>query len=140
MLFNLYINDLHTVISNKLLLYADDSVIYATSNSLTQLYQTLQEDLDNVALWCRSHKLTMNIKKNTMCFTSRPFKDTVNHHIQLGDERIDTVTVFKYLGIQLDSKLTFNCQYNETYKLATYKYFCCVIFGPILLTSQLLLL
>ena len=27
-LFNLYINDLHTVISNKLLLYADDSVIY----------------------------------------------------------------------------------------------------------------
>ena len=64
----------------------------------------------------------MNIKKTkTMCFTSRPFKDTVNHHIQLGDERIDTVTDFKYLGIQLDSKLTFNCQYNETYKLATYK-------------------
>ena len=31
--------------------------------------------------------------------------------------------VYKYLGIQLDHKLRFNCQFHETYKLASHKLF-----------------
>ena len=122
LLFNLYINDLHTVVLNKLLLYANDSVIYASSASLPQLFQNLQSDFSNVDLWCRYHKLTMNIKKTkVMCFSSHPVKDYDNNCIQIGNETIEIVPVYKYLGIQLDCKLTFNCQYNETYKLASYK-------------------
>ena len=48
MLFNLYINDLHTVISNKLLLYADNSVLYASSNSLVQLVNDLQDGFSKI--------------------------------------------------------------------------------------------
>ena len=123
-LFNLYINDLYSMVSNKLLLYADDSVIYATSVSLTHLYNSLQEDLNQVALWCNYHKLTIKIKKKKlMCFNLQSIQDSLMYQIHLGNYIIDTVAVFKYLGIQLDSKLSFNCQYNETYKLASYKLF-----------------
>ena len=122
MLFNLYINDLSTVISNKILLYADDSVIYASANDLPDLFETLQEDLSRVYTWCKYHRLTMNINKTkSMCFLSQLIQDFEHLQFQVENQTIEPVPVYKYLGIQLDCKLTFNCQYNETYKLASYK-------------------
>ena len=56
-----------------------------------------------------------------MCFSSNPVHGLQNLYIQLGNDKIETVPVYKYLGIQLDCKLPFHCQYNETYKLASYK-------------------
>ena len=106
LLFNLYINDLAAVISCKLILYADDSVLYATSDSVTELFHTIQQDMINVDRWCKYHKLTMNIKKTkTMCFSSNPVHGLQNLYIQLGNDKIETVPVYKYLGIQLDCKL-----------------------------------
>ena len=49
-----------------------------------------------------------------MCFTHHTLTDTVNSHIQIGNEVIDVVPVYKYLGKQLDCELTFNCEYNES--------------------------
>ena len=64
----------------------------------------------------------MNIKKTkTMIFSLNSLNDTNDYHIHLGNEIIDKVPVYKYLGIQVDCKLAFNCQFNETYKLASYK-------------------
>ena len=56
-----------------------------------------------------------------MCFSSNPVHGLQNLYIELGNDKIETVPVYKYLGIQLDCKLSFHCQYNETYKLASYK-------------------
>ena len=118
--FTLYINDLPKLVSSKMLLYADDSVIFDSSNDESILYKSLQRDLNLIKVWCDLHKLTINIKKTkVVLFSNR--KDTVYRNITLNNENIEHVTVFKYLGIHLDTRLGYHSQYKETYKLSSYK-------------------
>ena len=118
--FTLYINDLPRIVSSTMLLYADDSVIFSSSNDESTLYSKLQADLDLIRYWCDLHKLTINVKKTkAVLFSYR--KDTVYRNILLKDEAVEHVTVFKYLGIQLDTHLGFHTQFKETYNQSTYK-------------------
>ena len=81
---------------------------------------TCQKDLNTVKDWCDLHKLTINVKKTkAILFSGR--KDTVYRNITLKNDNIEHVTVFKYLGIHLDTRLGFQTQYKETYKLSSYK-------------------
>ena len=122
LLFNLYINDLPGITKFKMLLYADDSVIYASADSFHDAWQAVQTDLENVNLWCRYHKLSMNCSKTkAMYFSPRPPDNIKNIRIELSGCEIDYVNVYKYLGIHLDTKLSFHNQFNDTYKLASYK-------------------
>ena len=59
-----------------------------------------------------------------MLFHNNTETELVNdnpHDIVFKGEKVEHVPVYKYLGIQLDHKLKFNCQFNETYKLASHK-------------------
>ena len=56
-----------------------------------------------------------------MYFSVRPPDNSGDIEIQLLDNVIEYVNVYKYLGMQLDPKHSFSSQYNETYKLASYK-------------------
>ena len=121
MLFNLYINDLPRVVDSNMILYADDSVIFASS-TFAQASQIVNADLLRVHNWCKYHKLSMNASKTkSMYFSVKPPDNMNDIKIQLMDNVIEYVNQYKYLGIQLDSKLSFNNQFNETYKLASYK-------------------
>ena len=104
-----------------MILYADDSVIFASS-TFPQACQIVTSDLLRVHIWCKYHKLSMNASTTkSMYFSVRPSENIDDINIQLLDNVIEYVNVYKYLGIQLDPKLSFNNQYNETYKLASYK-------------------
>ena len=121
MLFNLYINDLPKVVMSNTILYADDSVIF-TSSTFLQACQQANEDLSRVNTWCKYHKLSMNAgKTKAMYFSTKPPDDINDIEIKVSGKNIEYVNVYKYLGIQFDPKLTFNSQFNETYKLASYK-------------------
>ena len=121
MLFNLYINNLPRVVDTNMILYANDSVIFASS-TFAQASQIVNADLLRVHNWCKYHKLSMNASKTkSMYFSVKPPDNMNDIKIQLMDNVIEYVNVYKYLGIQLDSKLSFNNQFNETYKLASYK-------------------
>ena len=122
MLFNLYINDLPKVVNNNMILYADDSVIFADSSTFGLASQLANDDLTRVHAWCKYYKLSMNASKTkSMYFSPMPPDDIDSIQIRLLDNTIEYVNVYKYLGIQLDSKLSFKTQFNETYKLASYK-------------------
>ena len=104
-----------------MILYADDSVIF-TSSTFSQACQQANKDLSRGNTWCKYHKLSMNAgKTKVMYFSIKPPDDINNIQIQLSGQSIEYVNVYKYLGIQLDPKLSFNSQFNETYKLASYK-------------------
>ena len=121
LLFSLYINSLPNIVNGNMILYADDSVLFASANSLKLAHQTVQNDLIKVNVWCKYHKLTININKTkSMCFSLKVPINLNDFNIKLAADRIEYVSVYKYLGIQVDSSLTFNCQFNETYKLASY--------------------
>ena len=127
LLFNVYINDIVKFAKRNILLYADDSVIFDSSDDISALYTNIQAELNNIVLWCTSHKLTINVKKTkAVLFTNNKEHELAvknNYNIYLKGEKVDHVPVYKYLGIQLDHNLKFNCQYNETYKLASHKLF-----------------
>ena len=92
--FTLYINDLPKIVSSNMLLYADDSVIFESSNDESKLYSQLQTDLNLIKYWCDLHKLTINVKKTkAVLFSYR--KDNVYRNIVLNNESVDHVTVFK---------------------------------------------
>ena len=122
LLFNLYINGLPNVIRSNMILYADDSVVFASANSLYETCQVIQSDLKGVGIWCKHHKLSINTNKTkAMLFGTQEMENVPNINIKISNNQIEFVKSYKYLGIHLDSKMLFNYQFNETYRLASYK-------------------
>ena len=102
-----------------MILYADDSVVFASANTLHEVCQKVQSDLEGVGIWCRYHKLSINTNKTkAMHFGVKSLNNEGNIDVEFSNNHIHS---YKYLGIHLDSKVTFHCQFKETYKLASYK-------------------
>lgn len=60
LLFIIYMNDLPDILDHcRVTLYADDTVLYFTSKSVTKV----DSDLSRVCSWFRANRLTLNIKK-----------------------------------------------------------------------------
>ena len=102
-LFTIYINSLVQVCNHcKVPMYADDTVITCTDLA------TLQDKLDKAVAWSGRNVLTLNSKKTkVMIFSpSRQYPaNQINSKIQ--KETVEIVPKFKYLGLILDSKLSF---------------------------------
>ena len=59
LLFSIYVNELPScLIHTTATLFADDTVIYCSSKSASELQRLLNEDLRRLAQWFTDHKLT----------------------------------------------------------------------------------
>ena len=58
-----------------------------------------------------------------MHFGVKEADNLLDLNIAISNNQIEFVNCYKYLGIHLDSKMSFNYQFKETYKLASYKLF-----------------
>ena len=97
-------------------------MVFASGNSALEAGQLVQSDLTGVGIWCKHHKLSINASKTkAMAFGLKETDDATNLHIVIANNQIESVNYYKYLGIHLDSKMAFNYQFKETYKLASYK-------------------
>ena len=124
MLFLIYVNDLSSYIEKcKYQLYADDTVIYCTSDDLNASTQYLQADLEKFTKWCKGNALTVNIKKSKyVCFGMKSQTRKIQNHTLLMDNiHLDKVSSYKYLGIQLDANLNFHKYLQECIQRATFK-------------------
>lgn len=114
LLFIIYINNITKIVKHsQIILFADDTVIYHTSPSLTHSCNQLQKDLDNLDLWCRDNLLQINVSK-TKCMVFNPKKNKKSHQLayetcklSINNRKLDFVNEYKYLGIWVDSDLTF---------------------------------
>ena len=126
LMYIIYMNDVSTSLKNcKYQLYADDTVIYLSDkiSGLDDLTNTLRSDLDSFKHWCDMNKLTLNVKKTKyVTFGLKPqTRKVVNHTITIGTKRIERVHSYKYLGITLDTNLTFKKHIENCIKSASYK-------------------
>ena len=65
LLFSIYINDLPTCLKHtSVTLFADDTALYCSAKSSSDLQQMLNEDLASVAKWLNDHKFTLNVAKS----------------------------------------------------------------------------
>ena len=124
LLFLVYINDLSTIIKHsKVLLYADDTVLYRQIDRAKKAADTtkLQSDLNHLSNWCRVNKLTINTSKTKAMY----FPSISNYHTQptlkLNGMELQPVKSYKYLGVEVDSELSSKAQLANTYKKATNK-------------------
>ncbi len=92
------------------MIYTDDTVIYCSSQSVIDIVLSLRIDLATVSEWLRANKLTLNVSKTKyMIMGSKNLVNKVNDQlVTIAGEKIDRVSVFKYLGMWLDESLTFD--------------------------------
>ena len=124
LLFLIYINDLsHMVNNTSMYLYADDTVLLSTDSCINTCTENMQRDLIIIAKWCQSNKLSLNIKKTKcMLFGSRVrLKRTRQPKLYINNTLVDFVHQYKYLGVILDSHLTFNKHLNNIIKITAHK-------------------
>lgn len=104
--FVLFINDLPDCIQHsELVLYADDAKVYKTVSS-TNDCELLQNDFNNLLLWCNNNDLQVNFKKCNVLSFGR-IRSMLEYDYVLGSSNIARVDKFCDLGVIFDSKLTF---------------------------------
>ena len=107
-LFSLFINDLPDVCKDvHIQMYADDAVILTHGKSYAEVSTVLTSVLTSVQDWLTDSCLLLNAKKTVcMAFSKRPVV-MESSNVFLGGEELELVSEFKYLGVMLDSTLTF---------------------------------
>ena len=109
LLFLLYVNDLPNCLDQaKPSMFADDTSITASSESVEELEALLNSDLDNIYQWLVANKLTLNVSKTEyMIIGSRHNLSKINMDpkIKIGGESISRVKTTKSLGMVIDDKL-----------------------------------
>nr|CAI5855984.1 unnamed protein product [Callosobruchus analis] len=114
LLFNIYTADLHTRDNHsQTLQYADDFCFYLIEST----YQGCVERLESVMSSCKSYFLEQGLDispaKSAVSFFTRHRLPDINN-ITLGSLNIPVKNCVTYLGITLDSKLTWNDHINKS--------------------------
>ena len=105
-LFSLYINDIPKTNQTSLALFADDTCIFARSWQPRMATRYIQNHLNQLEPWFAKWKIKINVTKcEAINFTKR--KRNPDTNLTLFNRDIQWSRSVKYLGIILDSKLTF---------------------------------
>ena len=92
--------------------YADDTVIVLSGENINILIDSVNNVLMRLQRWCICNSLCINKSKTkAMIFSLRKYENLPN--VVLDGQVIEFVDNFKYLGINFDSKLTFNHHLNQ---------------------------
>ncbi|UYV63119.1 hypothetical protein LAZ67_2003187 [Cordylochernes scorpioides] len=109
-LFNIYLNDVHTFIKPpaKIALYADDIIIWVSKNNLSDAEQSLNKAMKNLQKVTQKLKLSININKSEIGLF------TINNHLRhwtpnifLNNSKLQYSDSPRYLGVTPDPALTF---------------------------------
>ena len=115
--FLCFINDLPEVVSSQIRLFADDALIYRQIDSPAD-YDVLQTDLNSLSKWSRDWCMEFNSGKCfvlTTTLKTKPLKFTY----KMSGKNLESVKSHPYLGVTLDSKLSWTPHLNSVTAKAT---------------------
>ncbi|MFZ2540057.1 MAG: reverse transcriptase family protein [Oscillospiraceae bacterium] len=103
-LFLLYINDL-ALVSNKVknIMFADDTNLFLTGNSIEYIEEQLNYELAAVNVWFQSNLLSLNIKKTSYIIFGH--RRDFNPQISMNNILLERQTHTKFLGVILSANL-----------------------------------
>ena len=113
--FVIYINDMPKICKiAKFILYADDSNIILTGNTLTEINEQFKILSSTLTDWVNSNGLMLNIKKtNYMLFTKQRCINGIENFIpKMFCRPIERKKVARFLGLLIDEKLTWSHHIN----------------------------
>ena len=117
LLFLLYINDLSSVLKSCFsVLVADDTDVFIKGKNLQELCNRLNDELTNIQNWLSCNKLSLNVlKTHYIIFTPRnKIVDSID--IKINNTAIERVYNTKFLGVHIDSQLSWKKQIDYTCK------------------------
>ena len=97
-------------LKSKSFLFADDTTISFSSESIEELIQTLSADLQIISEWLKHNRLLLNVKKTNAIFFSngcRLNSKLVMPTLLLDNVAIPFVLKTRLLGVIIDDKLNF---------------------------------
>ena len=107
LVFCLYINDIVESVDEEVVLFADDAAFVITGHSLQLMYNKIKKLFSDLDRYLKINKLVPNLSKSKlMFFNSRPKPDL--EALSFGNEVIEWVDQFKYLGLQLNSRMSYS--------------------------------
>jgi hypothetical protein len=109
-LFSLYVNDIPTPSRHiELAQYADDTALVATSRSPSLLVAYLEDYLGRLERWLRDWRIAINVSKSTaVLFVKAARRIQKPRAVQVLGEPIQWVETARYLGVTLDTQLTWS--------------------------------
>lgn len=114
--FLLFVNDLPNASNFETTLFADDTNLHLSHNNINTLHFQVVKELHKISQWINANKLTINYKKSCYMIISKKlhlatdFKPTINGNL------IEKTVNVKYLGVCLDSKLSWECHIDTMHK------------------------
>ena len=109
LLFNIFINDICNITDFDSILFADDAVFYSSNKNFDICIRSVRNCLNKLSSWLASNKLTPNVlKTKLMLFTPRTNIELPQ--LYFNNEVVKWVNEYKYLGVIIDNKLTFNSE------------------------------
>ena len=116
-IFNIYINDLNQAIKScKVHHFDDDTKLLCLSNSIKKLNKQVNADLKHLVNWSNANENSLNIKKTEIViFKSKQKKLEGDLKIKLCGKRLYATESIKYLGVKIDTNLTWQHHVNDLY-------------------------
>ena len=112
LLFLLFVNDFPQCLTCTVCnLFADDTAIYCSANSVSDASNILQKDVNNVIKWFHDNMLTVNIDKScTLAIgtTRRLAAQNNDLNITIDNTSLQHVSNMKYLGVTIDRTLSWD--------------------------------
>ena len=107
LLFLIYINDLGTIFQNlSTVLFADDSNLIASGNSIETLERKINQDIPLLTKWLQTNRLSLNIKKTHVMVFGRKSKNQTNDlSVTIEGTKLELVKHTKFLGVILDNEI-----------------------------------
>lgn len=109
-LFLMYINDIIKAPRfGEIILFAHDTALIIKSINIEEAIKKTNKDLDEIDKWLKSNKLMLNVSKTKWMTTykNKKINITDQYVLKINNEKIEKMEVMKYLGIQIDDKMTF---------------------------------
>ena len=117
LLYSIFVNDMPYVLKNAGMgIYADDTTMYVSSESIEHVNEVLQLELKLVSEWIMENKLKLNVLK-TKCMvigSKYALRTDKKLSLSLKGAAMEQVKEVKLLGVTIDETLSWSTQINNT--------------------------
>ncbi|XP_043213195.1 uncharacterized protein LOC122377325 [Amphibalanus amphitrite] len=114
-LFLIMINDLfqNPPSSLKHSIFADDVAIWVTRRNIDSAFASVQNAMEDINSWCDKWGLVLSPSKTVALIFSHKSRFKFDTELKVKNQTIKYVKTFKYLGITLDSRLSFKHHFQD---------------------------
>lgn len=116
-LYFLFINNIRYIgLKGQYTIYADDTSITYHSKTCEDLTRKVNSDLRTYYSWLQGNKLQANTNKTVFMLFSQKNKPSINPNIKMNHAELSRVKSIKYLGIEIDEKLSWEFHIDQLAK------------------------